>query len=74
MSGKNEKVKLSLEVSRDVNELLERMAEASSNGSKSDLLRKAIALMEVAVEAKRKGQSLAMVDKEDKLVTKIIGV
>jgi hypothetical protein len=31
-------------------------------------------LMEVAVEAKEQGQRIGLVDREDRLVTKIVGI
>jgi predicted transcriptional regulator len=68
-----DKVRLSLDVSTELNKTLEELAEKTS-GSKSDVLRKAIALMEVAVEAKEHGQNVGVVDKKGALVTKIVGV
>ena len=56
-----ERVRLSLDVSPELNDLLERMA-SNTHSSKSDVLRKAIALMEIAVNARASGQSLYVSD------------
>ena len=48
------KVRLSLDVSSELNDTLDEMAEKTCS-SKSDVLRKSIALMEVAVQEKSKG-------------------
>jgi hypothetical protein len=67
------KVRLTFEVSQEMNELLDKLAD-ESGGTKSELLRKAIALMEVAVEAKRKRNALGVIDSQDRLVTKIVAL
>lgn len=69
----SEKVRLSFEVSPKLNDTLEQLAERSDT-TKSEILRKAIALMELAVEAKQKGQSLALTDEDKKIVTMIVGI
>ena len=68
-----EKVRLSLDVSPELNQTLEDLA-AKIHGSKSDVLRKAIVLMELAVQAKEKQQKLGIVDKDRQLVTEIVGL
>ncbi|MBD0373826.1 MAG: DNA-binding protein [Pyrinomonadaceae bacterium] len=68
-----EKVRLSLDISTELNELLESLA-AKTGGTKSDVLRKAIALMEVAVEAKRQGKKFGIAEKDQQLSTEIIGL
>lgn len=49
------KVRLSLDVSPELNQKLDQLTE-DTHSSKSDILRKAITLMGVAVEAKQKHQ------------------
>lgn len=66
-------VKLSLHVSPELNELLDYMSEAT-HSSKSDVLRKSIALMKVAVDSKAQGQSLGIVNKKHELVREIVGL
>jgi hypothetical protein len=51
------KIKLSLEVTPELNRVIERIAGATG-ATKSEALRKAIVLMGVAVEAKEKGERL----------------
>lgn len=73
MTQESSKIRLSLDVSRELNDTITQLAKASG-GSKSDILRKAIALMEVAVEAKAKGQKVALVDKDHIVNREIIGI
>ncbi|HEY0080808.1 MAG TPA: ribbon-helix-helix domain-containing protein [Pyrinomonadaceae bacterium] len=68
-----EKVRLSLDISPELNELLETLA-TTTGGTKSEVLRKAIALMEVVVEAKRQGKKFGIAEKDQPLATEIIGV
>lgn len=68
-----EKVRLSLDISPELNTLLEQLA-ASTGSTKSEVLRKAIALMEVAVEAKRQGKKLGIAERDQQLATEIIGL
>ena len=56
-----ETVRLSLEVSPELNQVLENLAN-ETHTTKSDVLRKAIALMEVAVEARDNNQKLYVSD------------
>lgn len=71
MSTKD-KVRISLDVSKELDEKLTAMAE-KSHTTKSDILRKGIAIVEAALNAKSNEQ-LGIVDENNKLVTKIIGV
>lgn len=70
MSGR---VRLSLELSPAFAVALEHIALASGT-TKSDVLRRAIALMQVAVEAKNTGQTLALVDADGRVVTRVVGL
>lgn len=65
------KVRLSLEVSIELFNLLDSMAQRMAS-SKADVLRKAIALYEIAINAKRNGQQLAILDADDRTVVKLI--
>lgn len=69
----NEKVKLSLFVSPQLNELLESLAKEAS-GTKSDVLRKALALYEVAADAKREGNRIGVITRDRQVLTEIVGV
>ena len=68
-----ESIRLSLDVSPGLNDLLERLA-GETHSTKSEVLRKAIALMEVAVEAAEKGQKLGILDKDRNVTTEIVGI
>ncbi|MCA1634427.1 MAG: DNA-binding protein [Acidobacteria bacterium] len=68
-----EKVRLSLDISPELNTLLEEIA-SKTGGTKSDVLRKAIALMEVAVDGKRRGLKLGLAEKDQPLTTEIVGL
>jgi predicted transcriptional regulator len=66
-------VRLSLELSQDLNRTLDALAERMHT-SKSDVLRKAIGLIEVAVEAREKGKVFGVADKSTPLETRIVGI
>ena len=66
-------VRLNLEVSPQVDEVLEALA-SKMHGSKSDVLRKAIALMEVAVRAKEEGKRFGIAEPDQRLTTEIVGL
>jgi hypothetical protein len=68
-----EKVRLNLQVSNELNNVLEEIA--GSNGStKTDVIRQALALMKVAHQAKRNGKHLGVVADPEKLDTEIVGL
>lgn len=73
MGNVREKVRLSLDVSLELNQTLEDLAE-KIGGTKSEVLRKAIALMEVMVEAKQQGKKVGIADKDQPLATEIVGI
>ncbi|MGH9957398.1 MAG: CopG family transcriptional regulator [Pyrinomonadaceae bacterium] len=68
-----EKVRLSLDLSQELNETLDRLA-AEGGTTKSELLRKAIALVDVATQAKQKHQKLAIVDEQEHVISQIVGL
>ncbi len=70
----NNKVKLSVEVSQELDATLEQLAK-DVHGTKSDVLRKGIALLQVAVEAKKQGQKFGVADSTGKhLEREIVGI
>jgi predicted DNA-binding protein len=73
MDGKKSRVRLSLELSSEANDVLVKLAQ-KTGGTKSDILRKAIALMLFAVEAKEKGQKVGIAEDGQTLATEIIGL
>jgi hypothetical protein len=56
-----DKIRLSLDVSPELNNLLNELA-SKTGGTKSDVLRKAITLMDVAVDAAANGGKLTIVE------------
>jgi len=70
----NQKVKLSVEVSKELDTILEQLAQ-DVHGTKSDVLRKGIALLQVAVDAKKHGQKFGDADSTGKqLEREIVGI
>jgi predicted transcriptional regulator len=68
-----EKVRLSLQVSQELNRTLEDIAE-STGTNRTDVIRQALALMMVAHSAKKEGRHLGIVSDARKLDTEIIGL
>lgn len=66
-------VRMSLNISPELAEKLEKMSE-ESHSSKSDVLRKAIYLMDIAIDSKKEGNQLAVVNKNGQKVSGILGV
>ncbi|HLL53883.1 MAG TPA: hypothetical protein VK447_10070 [Myxococcaceae bacterium] len=66
-------VRYNLDVSTDMDRTLDEMA-FQIGGTKSDLFRKAVALMMFAVKAKQQGQIVGILDKDNNLVSRIVGL
>jgi hypothetical protein len=66
-------IRLSVDVSPQFYKMLDKMAE-ESHSSKSDILKKSVVLMNVALDEGKKGHQVGIIDKDDKLITKIIGI
>jgi len=65
--------RLSLDVSPELNRTLDEISE-KTHTSKSEVLRKSIALMDVAIREKDGLNHLAVVNKDNKIVKEIIGL
>ena len=72
-SASGERVRLSLELSPRLYALLTELAE-ETHSSKADVLRRALGLMQVAVEGRKRGQRLGLADKDQPLATEIVGL
>lgn len=72
MSAK-EKVRLSLDLSKELYDRLESLA-SDAHATKSDVLRKALGLMIVANEAKKAHKKLGVFDQEEHLEKEIVGI
>ena len=71
--GEKERIRLSLDVSPELNRLIEDLAERT-DGTKSDVLRRAIALMDVAVRANESGKRVGIADTDQGLTTEFVGL
>lgn len=65
-------IRLSLEVSEELNNALERMANLM-HASKSDVLRKSVALIDLALREREEGHHLGVFDKKQKMLKEIVG-
>ena len=68
-----EPIRLSLAISPEFNERLEELAK-NGHTTKSEVLRKAFALFDVASEAKANNHRLGILDQNKQLVTEIVGL
>ena len=68
-----ETVRFSLDMAPESSQLLEELA-AATGGTKSDVLRKAVALMEVAMKGKKRGLRLGLASENQELTTEIVGL
>lgn len=66
-------VKMSLHLSERANDMLEQMCE-DNDVSKSELMRRALALMSVATKYKKKGGHLVVLDDNGNQLSEIIGL
>ena len=68
-----DKIRLSFDVTPELNDQLQDIAE-EVGGTKTEVLRKAIALMRVAVDAKRDGKKFGVAERNQPLATEIVGI
>jgi len=66
-------VRVSLDMSPEANELLENLAIASGT-TKSQILRRAVALYDVVAAARSQGKRVGVLDQSDKLVSEFVGL
>ncbi|MEA5502795.1 DNA-binding protein [Halotia wernerae UHCC 0503] len=70
---KTQRIQINLDLSLEFYETLNNLAQ-KINGDNTEVLLKAIALMEVAVEAKQQGKHLWIADDHQNLETEIVGI
>ncbi len=70
---KDQHIKINLDLSPELYETISNLAQ-QINGDNAEVLLKAIALLEVAVEAKQKGKHIWIVDDNQNLETEVIGI
>lgn len=73
MAAVKDSVRLSLVVSPELNERLEQLA-SQNHTTKSEILRKAVILFDVASEAKAQKKRLGILNENKQLETEIIGI
>ncbi|MDL1866457.1 DNA-binding protein [Betaproteobacteria bacterium PRO4] len=73
MLDNKETVRLSLNISPELNERLEQLASAGHT-TKTKVLRKAIALYDVVAEAKTEKKKLGILDQNKQLLVEIVGI
>ncbi len=71
--NENDKLRLNLDMTRSLNARVVELAD-HIDGDKADVVRKGIALMEIWAAAKGQKLSLALVDEEGKVATRIVVV
>lgn len=64
-------IRYSVEMSPELSDKFEEMSKAE-HSSKSDIFRKALFLMHVAIDSKKEGNKLAVVDKKGQKISDII--
>ncbi|MEB3309430.1 MAG: ribbon-helix-helix protein, CopG family [Snowella sp.] len=72
-SNRGNKIRLTVDVSPELNQTLDQLAD-NAHLTKSEILRRAIALMKVAAQAHEKGQKLALIDQDQPAATEIVGI
>lgn len=72
-ASRNTRVRLNLVITKQLDEMLEKLAEENGT-NKSEILRKALALFEVANEAKEQGNKLGVVSKDRQVLAEIVGL
>lgn len=71
--GKTQRIQINLDLSLELYQTLNNLAQ-QTNGDNTEVLLKAIALMEVAVEAKQKGKHIWIADENQNLETEVVGI
>lgn len=73
IQGKNQRTQISLNLSPELYETLNNVAQ-QLDGDMAEVLLKGIVLMHLAVEAKQNGKHLWITDKNQTLETEIVGI
>jgi predicted transcriptional regulator len=67
------KVRLNLQISEEINQVLEGIAEETGT-TRTDVIRQALALMKVAHKARRDGKHIGLASNAAQLDTEIVGL
>ncbi|AFY46885.1 hypothetical protein Nos7524_0990 [Nostoc sp. PCC 7524] len=71
--NKNQRIQINLDLSLELYETISNLAQQMDEDN-AEVLLKAIALLEIAVEAQQKGKHLWIVDDNQNLETEIVGI
>lgn len=71
--NKNQRIQINLDLSPELSETINHLVQ-QINGDNAEVLLKAIALLEIALEAKHKGKHLWIADDNQNLETEIVGI
>lgn len=64
--------RINFDVSPELDQTIEKLVIQTGSASKSELFRRAIALMEVASEAKQKGEKIVIADRDRKPLAEVL--
>jgi Arc/MetJ-type ribon-helix-helix transcriptional regulator len=64
--------RLNFDVSPELDKTIEKLVKLTGSTSKSEVLRRAIALMEVAAEAKQEGRKIVISEKDRTPVAEVV--
>jgi predicted transcriptional regulator len=71
--GKTQRIQINLDLSPELYETLNHLAQ-QMNEENAEVLLKAIALLEIAVEAKQEGKHIWIADENQNIETEIVGI
>lgn len=66
--------RLTLEIPKSTNEQLRALIERTNSASKTEVIRKALALLDAAVSATERGHKVGAVEPGQSLVTEFVGL
>lgn len=64
--------RINFDVSPELDKTIQKLVIQTGSASKSELLRRAIALMEVASDAKQKGEKVVISDQDRKPIAEVL--
>jgi predicted transcriptional regulator len=73
MAQQDKNIRLTVEISPELYQILEDLSE-KAHTSKSEIFRKGLSLMELAINAKMQGQKLGITDKDRNVLVEIVGI
>ncbi|WP_017325220.1 ribbon-helix-helix protein, CopG family [Synechococcus sp. PCC 7336] len=73
MASRKKTVRLTVDVTPELYDSITEMAE-QLHGSKSEVFRKGIALLQFALEAKAQGKKFGVAEKDQPLATELVGL